>query len=535
MATNNIQFKIGTAYVGEGFIRAQKDIKTVNQSVKKGAEVVTQLQGALGQMDAGAAKALGAMTGLAQAILTLNVTTIATQVSIIAINRYFGEMKEKAEAAQKKAEELHASMQKAFDNALSTRITSITGEIKSSCEEFERITKHANQFAAALEGVRNAEANGGVIQLQVEKLNKLLEAHSEEERTNIEAAYNLKIAIQKSANSAASWQAKIDEANQSVVDNEKRMANVTEQITKIGDERRQLEETMISAKASGDKQWIEIQKHVTSLWKQEEALEQKKLDIEAQTDVLRLEEQKIKAEANNAHGQATLEIRNAELAEKKLTEAMITRQVKEAAAKDAAELKTASDKLEAKETVNVVEAQRNVNQASKDLAQAEATYASKLREYSSSDLFINTIRDYAKKRTPGGLLPVDIQKGIQIHTADMKVDDAIRNGAITTVKEADRLQRQAMREARNQITKQQTQQLNEAKKYKRLQAMNPKTICSADKEFMRKYEKIQKAAEERKKQLDDAKKAVEQQKEDLKKTRENLDAIKRQLEKLGIK
>lgn len=536
MADNHIRFKIGSEFSGEGFKKAQAAVKEVNADIKQGTKVANQIATAFNGMDAAATKNIQAMTGLVQALLSFNVTAIATQAMMLAINKYFGEMKEKAEAAQKQAEALRASVEKAFSKSMTDRISSFNKEINSVTDDFERITKQANQFAAAIEGVRKAEADGGVIQLKVEMLNKLLEAHSEEERQNIEATYNLRMAIEKSANIETEWQSKIDAAHQAIVDAENRVAKIDEQIVKVGEERKNLEQTMITAKQSGDKNWLDIQKQVTALWEKEQSLEQKKLDTEDQIQILREKEKQTKQEAVNAQNQATIEIRNAELAEKKLTEAKQDRAVKEAAAKDAAEEKAAADLLDAQKTEDATKAQQEVTESAKRVKAAEEKYAAVLKKYETTEnLIADAARSLIKNQMPGGLLPVNIQKGIELKTADKAVTEAIRQGVITTVKDADRLQRQAQKDARDAITKEQKQQIAEAKKYHRLQQMNPKTLCSADRQFMEKYEKIQAAAKERKKQIDDAKKALDEEKKAAVKSKENLDNILKKLNNLGLK
>lgn len=538
MADNHIRFQIGAMFSGEGFKKAQAAVNEVNGDVKRATGSATQLAGAFSQMDQAASKNMQAMTSLVQAIATFNVTTIATSVMMIGINRYFGEMKDKADAAKKAADELHASMEKAFASALTDRMTSVNAEVRKISDDFERITKQANQFAAALEGVRSAEASGGIINLQVEKLNALLAAHSDEERANIEASYNLKIAVQKSADTEIAWQAKVEAAHQAVVDSENRKATVEKQLAAVEEERMSLEKTMVVAKESGDSHYIEIQKKVNALKEQEATLSQKILDTESQTDVLRVEENKVKQEAINAQGQATIEIRNAELAEVKLTEAKHNRTEKEEAAKDAADEKAAAELLDTKSIKTAAEIQDDANKAARELAAAERDYAAKLKAYQSGDL----IRELAQGLVGNGglkggknLFPVDVQKSVQFAVADTKVDDAIRNGAVNTVKDADRLQRQAMREARDMISKNQGQQLREAQRYKRLQEMNPKALASSDKAFMAKYEKIQAAAEKRKQDLAKAKEAVEKSKDKTEETNKLLKETNSMLKKLGLK
>lgn len=535
---NNITFRIGSVFEGEGFKKARQEVANVNSEVKKGMSAASQMAGSFAGMDASASKAMQALTGLVGAIATFNVTAIVSQVTMMAINAYFAEMKEKAESAMKAANELKASMEKAFSSALTERMSSVNKETKKLSDDFNRITKEANDFAAALEGVRSSQASGGVLSLQVEKLNALMAAHSDAERATIEASYNLKIAIERSANVEAEWQQKIEAANQARVDNNNLIANVDKQLAIVSEERRSLEETMLAAKASGDGHWIEIQKQVNALKEKEEALEQQKISAEEQNQILDLRLQKVKQDAENAQTQATIEIRNAELAEVKLTEAKHNRQVKEEAAADAAYLDEQAKVLDAQEVKTAAEIQADANKAARELAAAERDYAKKLAEYNAGDIIRDMAQGLVGKGGLGGgknLFPVDVQKSVQTAVADQRVDDAIRNGAVNTVKDADRLQRQAMREARDMISKNQGQQLREAQRYKRLQEMNPKALASSDKAFMAKYEKIQQAAEKRKQDLEKAKKAVEDSEKKVEENNKTLKSIDKKLDKLGLK
>lgn len=538
MTAQEIMFKIGSTFEGEGFKKASNTIKQMNGDVKSGAKALQNMSGMLGQMDTSASKTLIAVTGLAQAILTFNVTAIATQAEMFLINKYFEDTVARADAAKKKAEELSAAMQKAFSSALTDRMAGVKKEVADIMTEFEAVTKQANALTAALEGVRSSVAQGGVVNLQLEKLNKLLEAHGDAERANIEAAYNLKIAIEKSANTEIEWSEKVAAAHQARVDNTNRLAAIDQQLEKVMEERRSLEATMATARASADEHWHDIEKQVNALKEQEVELGRKRTEVENNALVLEAEEQKVKQDAINAQTSATIAVREAELAEQKLTEAKHNRQVKEEEARDAAYEKQQADILDAQEVKTAAQIQADANKAAQDLARAEAEYAKKLKEYQAGDL----IREIAHGLVGNGglkggknLFPVDVQKTVQMQVADTKVNDAIRNGAVTTVKDADRLQRQAMREARDLISKNQGQQLQEAQKYKRLQAMNPNALASSDKAFMEKYEKIQAAAEKRKQDLEQAKKAVDEAKDKTKETNETLKKIDGKLDKLGIK
>lgn len=539
MASNNIIFKIGSTFEGEAFKRARQVIASVNNNIKQGSSAATNLAGAFADMDGAASKSMQALTGLVGAIATFNAAAIVSQVTMMAINAYFADMKEKAEAAKKQADELHASMEQAFSSALTGRMNSVNAEVKALSSEFDRITKQASDFAAALEGVRSSQASGGIVSLQVEKLNALLEAHSDAERATIEAQYNLKIAIEKSANVEAEWQAKIDEAQNARVTNDQKIANIGEQLATIEAERRQLEETMLVAKQAEDGHWLEIQKQVNVLKEKEAVLEQQKNDALEANAVLDLKLQKVKQDAENAQAAATVEIRNAELAEVKLNETRHAAQVKLEAKLDREEehMSVLADQTEKIRTA--AEIQDEVNKAAEALKNAELAYASKMSDYINSGMATfdaaNGLVQSEGKGLRGGQIPVDVQKSIQTTVADQKVDDAIRNGAVSTVKEMGKLNRQGLREARDLINKTQNQQLREAQAYKRLKEMNPKALASSDKVFMANYEKLLKANEDRKQELKNAKDAVDKQAENVKKTADNLDKLVKMMAGLGLK
>ena len=176
--------------------------------------------------------------------------------------------------------------------------------------------------------------------------------------------------------------------------------------------------------------------------------------------------------------------------------------------------------------IPAAEIQADVNKAAKDLEAAQKDYISKLREYNSAgNLVARAAQAQAGKGglNAQGLLPVDVQKSIQTTVADAAVDDAIRNGAVNTVKEMGRLQRQAMRQARDTISNTQKQQLAEAKRYKRLSEMNPKALASDDVKFMEKYEKL---LAHQQKQKDELEKAAKTQAEAEKRAKETAEAAK---------
>lgn len=526
MAEKSLVLTIGGIFKGDAFKKARAAVVEMNGDIKKGAGAASQLAAAFGGLDASASKSLRAVAGMAQAIATFNVTAIATQGMMTAINWYFADMKERAEAAAAAAKELKAATAAAFSNTLSAQITSVNNEVKNLAADFDSITKQANAFTAALEGVRAAGAQGGILKLQTEKLQAMMDAHTEAERQAIEAEFNIKIAAQKRIDAEEAGAERIAAATEAMEQNQKRVANIDGQIAKISEERAHLEETLLIERASNGENTAKLEAEIAKFKQQEIELERKRNDALANGDVLELNLQKAKQDAANATEAATQGVMAAQLADNRLKEAKHAREVAEKAAKEAAELDAAAKVQDAQEVKTAAEIQADVNKAAKDLEAAQKDYISKLREYNSAEnLVARAAQAQAGKGglNSQGLLPVDVQKSIQTTVADAAVDDAIRNGAVNTVKEMGKLQRETMRQARDTISATQKQQLAEAKRYKRLQEMNPKALASADVDFMKKYEKL---LAHQQKQKDELEKAAKTQAEAEKRAKETAEAAK---------
>ena len=530
MAEHSISFKIGSYFKGEGFQKAAKSTKDLNTNVKQSAEMASQLAGAMGGLDTSAARAAGAMTGMLSSLMTLNATAILTQATTIGLTLYFDKMKESVAGLTERMNAMKAQVEKAFQSTLSDRINSIKSEVAALAGDFERITKEANAFTAAMNGLKAAQGQGGILALEVEKMNALLAAHGEAERQAIEQTYALKIAMEKMAVAQEAGAAKVAAAQAEIDANTERQRIAREQLAKLEEERRSLEETMMIAKMSEDNRWIEIQKQVNALKDQEAALATNTIALEEERQRLDVVLMTAKQEALNSETQAKLAVDQVTLKNQQLNEVLETKKAAEIRSTQETELKAAAEMTYTGEIKTAAELQAEANTAARNLAAAQKEYEAKLREYNSAENLITRAAqdNVAGVKLKNGLLPVDVQKGIQMTVADREVDDAIRNGAITTVKEADNLQRQAMREARDVISQNQRQQTAEAKRYERLKELNPKALASADRDFMAKYEKLlthqQKQKEELTKSKDKMEEAVKEMKD-----------IKRKMEELGLK
>lgn len=546
MADNNIRFTIGAVFNGEGFAKARKSVSDMNASVKQGANAATQIAAALGNMDASASKAMTAMTGLIGAIATMNAASIAAQGTMLAINFAFDEMKTKAEDLAKRMNEVKAAVERAFEKRVAKYATDLAAELKEIDGGFEQITKRANEFTAALEGVRSATAAGGIADLEIEKLNAMLEAHSDAERQTIEATYNLKKAIEESANSSAAWSVRKEQAHMAVVAAEEKISKIDEKAAAVAEKRAEIDEQISVMKLNDDKRWRELQAESDAMKQKELELQTARIDAESELDILIENEKQAKVDAENAQKKSTAAILQAELAQKSLTESLEERKSKEEIAAKAAKEAAAARKKEADDKDAAAKIQQELNDSASALKQAQEEYAAALKAYKQNyaknvtNEEIDKYHSENKGLDKAGTIPVKVMNAIQGKVADEAVSDAIRNGLVTSVKEADQLARQAAREARNQATKQFNQQARERQRYERLQQKNRKTWSRDDEKFAATFKQIEEAQKKQKEAVEAAKARIKEEQErlnaikkaaiDMSKDMKNLDLITKQLE-----
>lgn len=530
MAEHSIWFKIGSIFKGEGFQKAVKTTKTMGDHAKRAAGVASQLAGALGTMDSKAAQAANGVAGMVQGFIAFGVAGAAMQVVILAVTAYMKALNEKVEKVKKEYEELRKAEEKAFNDSFKTKVAGIQKEIGDLTGDFERLIKQTNDFTAALNGLRGAQNQGGILALEVEKMNALLAAHGEAERQAIEQTYALKIAMEKAAIAQEEGALKIEAANAAIEQNTQRQAKNEELLDTVYKRRVELEGELMLNAGESEKRRQMIQKELDALKEQEKTLTENQMKLSDERLILDQKLLTVKQEAQNLETQANLAVdavrlKNTEIAEAKEAEKYATMK-----ATQETELKTAAEMTYTGEIKSAAEIQMEANAAARSLAAAQKEYEAKLKEYNSAENLTKRAsqESVAGVKLKNGLLPVDVQKGIQMTVADQAVDDAIRNGAITTVKEADNLQRQAMREARDAISKNQRQQIAEAKRYERLKELNPKALASADREFMAKYEKL---LEHQRNQKEDLKKSKDKMEEAAK----ELKNINTKLKDLGLK
>jgi DNA repair exonuclease SbcCD ATPase subunit len=530
MAEHTISFKIGSYFKGEGFQKAAKTTKDLNSNVRQAAEITSTLAGSIGGLDTSAARAATAVSGLLAVIASGNAVMIAVNLAVMGISKIMEHLNRQQEEAKKRAQELREAQEKAFSDDLAAKVEKLQNRIKAIAGDFAVVAKQAQAMTAALNSLNSADDAGGIIALETEKLNAMLAAHTEVERQAIEKTYELKIATEKAAIAKAQGADKIAAAEQAFSQAITQQSIVADQLTQLEYARVELEKQRAELDASETKQRELLDAEISKLKAKELELKNRQIELQNQREILDVKLDEVKQQALNAEQQALNAIKALELKNLQAAEALEAKRQ----ATEEAKLATAKNK-ETKEAQTVeiksaIEIQREANAAARDLAAAQKEYEAKLKEYNSAENLTKRAsqESVAGVKLKNGLLPVDVQKGIQMTVADQEVDDAIRNGTITTVKEADNLQRQAMREARDAISKNQRQQIAEAKRYERLKELNPKALASTDREFMAKYEKL---LEHQRNQKEDLKKSKDKMEEAAK----ELKSIKTKMEQLGLK
>ena len=536
MAEKSIILTIGGLFKGEAFKKAKESIVNLNADIKRGAGAASQLAAAFDGLDSGASKSLQAISGMAQALVSLNATAILSQGMLTAINWYFGDLKRQAEECAEKMNRLKAAADAAFSSALTSQISAVNNEVKNLAADFDSITKQANAFSSALEGVRAASSQGGILKLQTEKLQAMIDAHTDAERQTIEAEYNLKIAHAQLIAAEEAGSERVAAATEAMETNQKRVANFDAQLAKLTEERAHLEESLMLERNSNGKHAADLEKQIATLKQQEIDLERKRNDDAANADVLELNLQKAKLEAANETEKATQGVKAAQLADKKLRDATHAREVAEGAAKLAAEENAAAKNADTNELKKGVDVQAELNAATKALATAEREYSDMVaRRMESGGMTFDLIQQAVKQNNQNWTNPAfpaaNLQNAAKAAAGAQAVADAVRNGA-RTVKELQRAERDGQRAARDAINRNFGQMTQDAARFEKLSNMNPKRLSKNDKDFLDKFKKLQEQNKKEKKEVEDQKAKI---KEITDNTKKLADAVEKISDKLGLK
>lgn len=540
MADQHLTFRIGSVFQGEGFKKAQKTIGDVNSGAARAAEAAEKLGGAMGGLDTSATKAFGALSSMLTSIMSLNAIAIVTQGGLIAINLVMEDMQKKAEAAAAAADELRKRVDAAFTAAVKDNAAGLNAEIKAIAGDFERITKQAVAFEAAMSGLKGSVATGGIINLEVEKINAMIDAQTDAQRQAIEAEYNLKIATEKAAASREQWSDKIAAADAAIVANTERAAILEKQLNAIAENRAKVEESMLAAKQSGSDKWRTLQDELNRLDERAAQLTSQLNDAKDSTLTLEAKRLQTIQDAENAEAQMTIAIRQAEMKQNDLGKAMAERAAAEVKAADAAE-EAAEAAEQQKELAELraegAELQRAANKATADVAKAEREYQAALAAY-NANFHQNALvegMNFEDGLLRGGA-PVWKAKGqVEQRMAVFDIEKAIKDGAILTVKQLRQVEKDAGKRAKERTKGVWEAMTQEKQKYEQLQEKSRKTWSKQDQEFAAAYEKLRDTAEAQKKDLEAKKQRLQEAKEREEKTQQSIISIAQKLDKLGLK
>lgn len=554
MADNNIKFTIGSDFQDSGFTAAKQSIGDINKQVKSGARDIAGFAQSFGVLDGQAAKAASALTGLLSAAMTLNPITIGITAAISALSWAMNECREREEKLRKEQEEHRKAMENLLTITNNGLYQAAIEEAKQLGNEYMRITTHANEMTAAINALNNERASGGVLQLQADKIVAVFNEVTEEGKQLVASEYDLKIATAQAAQARAAAEAKLEEAHNAVAQQEGKIANLVEQRAALEKRLQTMQENNaqvhLAEKSVREKVLAQIQEMQNKIDGIDANIAREKEKLEV---AIVKEQTAVEARANAETSISSKEY-EAEAKHDALVEAIEARKNAEAeaaeAAKETAELdaQIAADKQaqedELKEyeqslaeaTQDLTATRNQLASVEQSLAAAEAAYQKKLNDYNDTTNLTNVAAREQVANTrglKGGMLDGGTQKKIIDLNVKGKLQEAVNGGKVNSVKDMQRFERQAQREARNDISKAQRQALREAQEYDRLKKLNPKLLSKQDKDFLDKMDQLRAQDEKKKGELDKAKNDVEKAREDRRKVIEKLDKINEQLKGLG--
>lgn len=544
MASQKLQFDIGSTFSGEGFKQAQVSVGNLNKGVRAAATTASQMSSVLGGLDNSAVKAMGALTGMMQSLMTLNATAIITQSAMIAITAYINKCNAEVEELTRRTADLKARVDQTFNRALAASVAEVHAEIKNISGDFDRVTSQASAFQAALMGLKGSVATGGIINLEVAKVNEMLAAHSEAEKAQIEATYNLKIATEKAAAQREQWNGKIEAAQTAVAKNAERVALYDQELAAVQAKRAELEEARLQAAVADKAKAAQIKAEIDKLAQTEANIRTQQNTLREKSNTLELQEQKVRQDATNAEMQASIAVTQAAAKIDDLKQAAenLAHEQQEAAQKQAAENRLKEEKaaqLKAEKTMydEAQAAQKAVDDAARDVAEAEQAYAAALAKYAANyaenEMTGNIFAQ--SRRNSSMLVPVRVEGRIKADVVAKDVESAIKGGLIGSVKDLDNFSRQRSREV-DQFERDKLKQLEvETQKYQRLQEQSRKTWSKADEDFVRKFETIRAAAEAQKREIEEARDRVKAAEQREKENNTNLKSIVKKMNSLGLK
>lgn len=537
MAEQGIVFRIGSKFSGEGFRKAQQQTLALNRTVKSSVGQMGALASAFGGLDQSCAQSMGAIADMMGNLVTLNLTGIAAQGVMFALSKYIDDLNRRLEEAKSRTEALKAATSAAFSNELSRQFSDAASEASNLVSEFDRITKSANSFNAAISGIKSAEGQGSILDLQMRKLQATVDAAAWGGEKTVAAEYDLAIAKEKARQLQERANDSLEKAEKDRSDSAARLSELEKARDSLIEKRCELEGSL--AVAEGDER-TKINATLKRLQAEEEkytAQIKSALDAEAE---LEAKVEKAKVERVNAEKQGALDVKTADarLAELKRQEADAQKK-----------------RLEEAEKANEVELERQLSDATKGLTdsrnevkEAEAAYRTALDEY-RKNLHKNVANDEANaasandiRTSGGGSLPSGWAYGHQSQAsqrraADMAVAKGLEDGSIRNSRQYADAQKAAARAQRDwESSREALQERRDARDLERLEKMSDKRLSPSDRKRRDALRETKNAKDRAGKELADAEKRKNDAAEAEEQAQKDIGEIKSILkEKLGLK
>ena len=482
MADQRITIGIGTNYTGEGMSKALKSLQQLSGAVTRSAGIISAMAGTMGDLDTSAAKAMTAVAGFMQALATGNPVVITMTAAMVALSKVMADQKSKIDELKKASDELKASVDAAFSKALTDTLSSAQTQAAALVADFDRITKSANAFTAALRGVQSANDKGSIIQLQTDKLNAMIKAQADGGEALVAAEYDLLIAKEKAAQAQQSATADLEAATKAAADNETRTAKLEEAREKLMQEQIDLETVLINTDGEQRKK---TQAAIDKLVAEQEKYSSQIAASVDQQSVLDANVAKAKSELANAEAQAALDVKTAQNNIDKLNRAEKEAKQKrlEAIEKEA---KAAEEAAIADLNKQLADATKGLADAHKAVADAEKQYQAALEKYNSNinaNLANDRLNDYyAKVAAAGGTGHVikgwtGAGKGEDQRAAEVVAQQGIRDGSIRNTRQLADTRKAAARANRDyNSSKEAAQERKDAEDYARLSGMSEKSM-----------------------------------------------------------
>lgn len=206
MADEKINITIGSTANLEAFTKASKATQTLGSAGKLAKEALGELSADLVGMGGPVAEVVKGIENMSKAMAAFGPMGILIGAAKIALDIFASSSKKAAEELERRT----AEMEKAAAAKLKETVNRHVGEVKSAIdalsmgaqktrEDFERVEAAAAKVAATMMRIDAAQGEGSLADIQIEKLNAIIAAETDEAKKVIEAQYNLRLAREKAA------------------------------------------------------------------------------------------------------------------------------------------------------------------------------------------------------------------------------------------------------------------------------------------------------------------------------------------------